>query len=137
MRAALLLTLAALAASAAPVPKQLKKPRPDAEVFVGAWETVEAKMQDKPLPRAVWTFDAELKMQSRPLDPKETWKSDWVVRLDPEKSPKQIDLTSDGTNYHGIYEIDGDEIRVVCSGQRPTSFEDKGKMFYTVLRRVK
>jgi uncharacterized protein (TIGR03067 family) len=135
MRTAVALLVAAAVAVAAPVPKQLKKQRPDAEVFVGTWELVVAEQHGQPAPKAVWTFDSELKMTSRPLDPKETWSSDWVTRIDPEKSPKEIDI---GKEYKGIYEIDGDEIRIAYTGgTRPSSFDSKAKMFYTVLRRTK
>jgi uncharacterized protein (TIGR03067 family) len=135
MRAWVVLLSVAAAAVAAPVPKQLKAKRPDAEVFVGAWETVLTEHHGQPAPKAVWTFDAELKMQSRPLNPKETWSSEWVIRIDPTTTPKQIDI---GKGYQGIYEFDGDDIRIAYTGgERPTNFDGKGKMYYTVLRRVK
>jgi uncharacterized protein (TIGR03067 family) len=134
MRAALLLTLAALAASAAPVPKALKAKRPDAEVFVGTWELVVSEHNGKPHPVPhQWTFDPDLTMWSKAVNAAGPG-AKWPVKIDPEKSPKHIDI---GPGNNGIYEIDGDEIRIVYSGQRPANFDDKGKMNYTVLRRVK
>lgn len=49
--------------------------------------------------------------------------------------PKEIEIT----NYRGLYEFDGEDIRIVYTlgGDRPTSFDSKPGVYYTVLRRVK
>jgi uncharacterized protein (TIGR03067 family) len=119
------------AAVAAPVPKALKAKRPDAEVFVGTWELVNA---DGGPAKHVWTFDPDLTMWSKVVG--NTGKgSEWKVKIDPEKTPKEIDF---GTIYRGIYEIEADEIRIVyTSDKRPADFDDKARMTYTVIRRVK
>ncbi len=132
MRVAIVLLLAAVAI-AAPVPKGMKKAkRPDAELFVGAWEMVEGPGGAQ---LYVWTFDEGLTMWSKAVG-SEGPGSRWVVTITPDTSPKEMELTSDRTRYEGIYEIDGDEIRIVYGGNRPTAFEGKGKLNYTVLRRV-
>jgi uncharacterized protein (TIGR03067 family) len=129
MRSALLLSLVlVVGVSAAPVPKPLKAKRPDAEVFVGEWQ-VETNGQSG---RHIWTFDEDLIMWSKAVGANGMG-SKWVIKIDPDKSPKHIDI---GPDYKGIYEIDGDEIRLCYSGQRPANFDDKARTNYTVLRRA-
>jgi uncharacterized protein (TIGR03067 family) len=135
MRVSALLALLVLSSAvAAPVPKQLKKRLPDPEVFVGTWESVENELNGGTMTKAVWAFDPDLTMWSR--SPGSTDKgSKYVVKLNPDSSPKQIDI---GT-LPGIYEFDGDDIRVLFSYDRtrPTGFDAKGKHHFVVLRRVK
>ena len=134
MRYAIVLLLLVTIAVAAPVPKQLKAKRPDAEVFVGEWETVASEQDGRPMAKAVWTFDADLTMWSRsPTEPGKGNK--WVIKIDPEKGPKEITI---GT-YSGIYEFDGDDIRVLFAygTTRPTGFDGQQKAHYVLLRRVK
>lgn len=131
MRAvAVLLSLAVVvSASAAPVPKALKAKRPDAEVFAGTWQ-VETNGESG---KHTWTFDEDLTMWSKTVGANGPG-SKWVIKIDPEKSPKHIDI---GPDYKGIYEIDGDEIRLVYrGGERAANFDDKARTNYTVLRRV-
>ncbi|MEX2121807.1 MAG: thioredoxin-like domain-containing protein [Pirellulales bacterium] len=63
---------------------------------------------------------------------------EWVVELDPTKSPKSIDLSSlkSGT-WLGIYELKGDALRIFFSmgGERPVEFPDKAGTPW-LLRRV-
>jgi len=127
MRATLALLLLAAVSPAAPVPKDFAKKRPDAEVFVGAWDTVVAERAGRPTGKACWTFDAELKMVSAPSN------SEWAITLDPTKSPKEIDIG----HYKGIYQFDGADIKIAfASGQRPTDFDPKPGVYYNLLRRV-
>ena len=128
--ALLLAVSVVVTASAAPVPKQLKAKRPDAEVFVGAWEVVEPNGGP---PKHVWTFDPDLTMWSKPVGSSGKG-SEWKIRIDAEKAPKEIDI---GKEYKGIYEIDGDEIRILYSGTRPASLDERRGQVYTVIRRVK
>ena len=126
--------LAAAAAWAAPVLKDFAKKRPDAEVFVGVWDTVQAECNGVPTSKATWTFDAELKMTSVPLGGGGGG-SHWVIKLDPTKSPREIDIT----NYKGIYEFDGADIKIAFTlgGERPTGFDAKPGLYYNLLRRVR
>lgn len=129
--AVLLAVVVAVGASAAPVPKELKKKRSDAEVFAGEWQVVSTERNGQPQANHanVWTIDADLKMKT--IHPSGQVLN-WTLKIDPEKTPKEIELTS----YKGIYEIDGDEIRLVYSNQRPANFDDKARNNYTVLRRA-
>ena len=74
-------------------------------------------------------------------------KTEGSFSLDPSKNPKTIDIVPEngpdrGRKQLGIYEIDGDKIKI-CAAQpgkdRPTNFETKDKIGYTVmiLRRAK
>lgn len=49
-----------------------------------------------------------------------------TYQLDPAKKPKWFDLTIDGRTYVGIYELDGDTLRICTNekldGERPTRF---------------
>ena len=62
--------------------------------------------------------------------------------LDPSTTPKSIDLDGDGMSLKGIYELDGDALKILLArpgSDRPTSFEGdrlgaEGK--YWVLKRV-
>src|SRR5262245_38149427 len=63
-------------------------------------------------------------------------------KLDDSKKPKTIDVsTPDGKQIKGIYEIDGDSLKLcfVEEGDRPTKFEstEGSKVMYLVLKRQK
>ena len=131
MRATVVVFCLAAVSAAAPVPKDFVKKRPDAEVFVGAWDTVVAESAGQPTGKATWTFDAGLKMVSTP--PGGGRWSEWVITLDPTKSPKEIDIG----HYKGIYQFDGADIKIAFStSERPTDFDAKPGVYYNLLRRV-
>jgi uncharacterized protein (TIGR03067 family) len=124
--------LLAAVSTAAPVPKEFSKKRTDADVFVGAWETVVALDAGKPTGKATWTFDTDLKMNSTPLGGTKP-DSEWVIKLEPNKSPKEIDIT----HYKGIYEFDGADIKIAFSTVgRPTDFDAKPGVYFNLLRRI-
>src|SRR5262249_6325971 len=117
---------------AAPVPKAVKNRRPDAEVFVGSWETVVNEENGRERPKSTWTFDEKLGMKCTYPDEDGRFTT-WTIKLAPEKTPKEIDI--DG--FKGIYEFDGDDIKVAFSaGERPTTFDAKPGVDYRVLRRL-
>lgn len=135
MRSALLLaTVVVTAVTAAPVPKQLKaKHPPDPERFVGKWDVVRTELNGQPLAThaKLWTIDAGLKMKSF-HDSGQVL--NWALKLDPSKSPSEIDVSS----YKGIYEFDGDEVRIAYTlgGARPATFDAKPDVYLEVLRRA-
>jgi len=81
--------------------------------------------------KATWTFDDQLKLTSVPEGGTGNG-SDWTIKIDPEKTPKEIDIDT----LKGIYEFDGDDIRVAFSvgAGRPASFDSKEGVHYIVLR---
>lgn len=137
MRTALVFAgLVGAVAVAAPVPKEVKAKRTDAEVFVGAWEIVRSEVNGKPRggDLTTWTFDTDLKMKSVPAGARPGSESTWVIKIDPEKTPKEIDITG----YKGIYEFDGGDIRIAYTlgGNRPTTFDPQPDVYFELLRRV-
>jgi uncharacterized protein (TIGR03067 family) len=131
--AALLCLVVVLTAAAAPVPKALKRPVPDPERFVGGWDVLRTELDGQPLTThaTVWAIDADLNMKSHhPSGQVLTW----ALRLDPSRSPKQIDVGS----YKGIYEFDGDEVRIAYTlgGDRPATFDAKPDVYVETLRRA-
>jgi uncharacterized protein (TIGR03067 family) len=134
MRHAVALLVLAAVAAAAPVPKALKAKRPDAEVFVGTWDTVVKELNGQPVPKTVWTFDADLTMWSK--SPGQEGKGvKWAVKIDPDATPKRIDIDT----FFGVYEFDGGDVRLAytLTGERPTTFDPKPGMYTVVLRRAK
>ena len=130
MRAVVFTLLAFSFAVAAPVPRAKK--RPDAEVFVGSWDLVVTEYEGRPIDKGTWIFDEKLELKS--VSPNEGGRfTTWDIKLDPEKSPKEIDVGG----FKGIYEFDGEDIRVAfASGDRPTTFAAKEGVYYYLLRRV-
>jgi len=64
------------------------------------------------------------------------------MKIDPEKSPKTIDLTPNfgadkGKTFSGIYEFDGDRLRICASpkGERPTKFVSEKGIMVLVLKK--
>ena len=133
MRTLAALLLVCTTASAAPVPKEVAK-RPDAELFVGTWETVVSEAGGQPHSKARWTFDAALKMVSIPVGGAVGGGSEWVIKIDPAKTPKEIDIGG----YKGIYEFVGADIKLVYTlgGPRPTDYSAAPGKYYSLLRRI-
>jgi uncharacterized protein (TIGR03067 family) len=135
MRPSALLTaflLAVHAPLAAPVPK-VKSKRPDAEAFVGAWEAVSPAHDGQILGKALWTFDDKLGLRIEYPEEGGRYTS-WAVALAPEDTPKGFDLGG----FKGIYEFDGDDIRVAYTAgdRRPPDFDLKDGVYVRTLRRV-
>ena len=116
--------------AAAPVPK-VKERRPDAERLLGTWEAVCPAKQGGMWGVATWTIDDKLEL--RIAYPEECGRfTTWAIKLDPQATPKAIDVGG----FKGIYEFDGDGVRVMhTSGDRPTAF-DTNSGDYHVLRRA-
>jgi uncharacterized protein (TIGR03067 family) len=67
-----------------------------------------------------------------------------TMKIDPEKSPKTIDLTPNfgedkGKTFSGIYEFDGDRLRICASpkGERPMKFVSEKGIMVLVLKKKK
>jgi uncharacterized protein (TIGR03067 family) len=140
MRATHLILSAALLAplaTAAPVPKAIKKV-PDPERIQGAWDIELAEHNGRPFSKAIWSFDGEkMTSRSRPEDAG----SSWGYRLDPAQSPKHFDLTdtTGRSQYPGIYEFDGEKLKIAYTlgGERPTEFKSSERVYLNVLVRAK
>lgn len=62
------------------------------------------------------------------LAPKNSDGIEGTFKLDPEKKPKEIDMVVGGRMLKGIYDLEGDTLKVSYSltgGERPTEFASK------------
>jgi uncharacterized protein (TIGR03067 family) len=116
----------------APLPK-MKNTLPDAERLVGTWEAVAPGKEGQMWGRATWKFDDKLGLTIAYLEEGGRFTT-WAVKIAPDKTPKEIDVGG----FKGIYEFDGERVKVVyTSGDRPTSFDPEPSENYYVLRRAK
>jgi uncharacterized protein (TIGR03067 family) len=110
MRHLLAVVLIAAFAAAAPVPKAVKK-RDDQDLILGRWKPVEGQTQ--------WyqfNADGTLSTWYNPAGPPATPQYRFV--LDPTASPKRITwvgATSGKAEWEGIYELNGDSLKVAYS----------------------
>jgi uncharacterized protein (TIGR03067 family) len=101
------------------------KAKEDADLIQGTWRVeaavVDGKNDDVPADAAV-IFRGDkmiIRERVRETDP---------FRLDPTKTPKAIDVGSPKDSSPGIYELDGDRLRICLvrgDGARPTALESK------------
>ncbi len=129
-RALFFILLAASFAFAAPVPKALKAKLPDRERILGEWTFVLSERDGKAQPSdapSVWTF-TEGKMHST------SGNTEWVIKLDPDANPKRIDIA----NYAGIYEFEGDKLKIAfhLNGKAPSELNSKGGAYYYEMVKV-
>ena len=131
----LLLLLAVPLAFAAPVPKELK--RTDAHAILGTWEMVVQSSNGGPAtPQTVkWRLDPDGKAFIMNI-------GDTAIgyKLHPELSPKGFDWQWPGSLHMGLYELDGDTLKVVitsaASTVRPTELKPATGMIYCEFKRV-
>ena len=127
-RAALALLSTVLPLLAADAPRD-DAPRDDADRLDGVWKVVSAEDGGRKTPEEV-VKELRLTVARDVITYKVGEKSTrWRYKLDPEKKPKWIDLTDEGRVMPGIYEVDGDTLRICFSERggddRPTAFESK------------
>lgn len=113
-----------------------KKEKTDAEKILGMWKVVSAmdggENQDT---KEVLTFGKD-KITVEDRESKSEWKA---YKLEPGKNPKWIDLTTDGKTYLGIYELDGDKLKICINEdsdsdrKRPTEFLSKKQTNFTLM----
>ena len=79
--------------------------------------------------KAVWVFEKG-KMFSRTLE-QTSGGTEWKIKLDPDKTPKEIDIGG----YPGIYEFEGDHLKIAykLSAPRPTNFKAEEGKYYCVM----
>ncbi len=144
----------------APGKEKLKedKPAADKEAIQGTWQITdfefkgkgaEAPNEDqlKTIKAAKWVFTADKVVVRTPVG-KESKDSPASYKLDPSKTPKEIDVTpldgpSKGKTEGGIYSMDGDVLKLCMpgpeGGPRPTEFaaHEGAKTVLLTLKRVK
>jgi uncharacterized protein (TIGR03067 family) len=140
LRATLLIVAAALLVAAVPGGDDAKK-------IQGTWDIAEYEVQGKPLPAsAVKKVKVIFGADKFKFDTGDPNIKEMTYKIDAAKNPKQIDVTSDEggvkTNYHGIYQLDGDSVKMVVfttAVPRPTEFKTNPdiKSFRMVLKKEK
>jgi len=135
LRSLALLLLACPLALAAPVPKELK--RTDAQAILGTWNMVKHSNNGaEPTPQNIkWRLEADGKASI--MNPGDTAIG---YKLHPELSPKGFDWQWPGSLYMGLYELDGDTLKVVitagASTVRPTELKPAQGIIYCEFKRV-
>ncbi len=133
---ALLLLLATVPAWAAPVPKELKR-NDDARNILGTWQMVHHSMGGgPPTPQSVkWRLEPDGKATILNLNEIAV-----TYKLHPGTSPKGFDWNWPTSSYPGLYELDGDTLKVVILQQngtaRPTKLEPGPKVIYCEFKRL-
>ncbi len=135
MRSLVLLLVFSTVLFAAPVPKN-KNPEPDEKRILGTWNTIRVEADGKTHQTSVWEFRVNKMFAKQQKDGSAT--SEWAITINSKKSPKEIMI---GT-YPGIYELDGDTLKICYSyssdNKRPTKFEtnNNAHINFNTLNRV-
>ncbi len=95
---------------------------PDKDELQGVWIATAMEINGNPAPAKEvestrFTFKAQKLLYRHSKD--EGKAEEGTFKVDPKKSPKQLDITTKNKTLHGIYEVKGDELKV-C-------FENGGK----------
>lgn len=145
MRLALASLLAfAFGLSAAPIPKPKEKPK-DEEAILGTWQVekfdfgpgVPAPPLDFTQMQFAFATEGRMTMTIGALPPKTS-----VFKLDPAAKLKTIDVSESGRVAPGIYELDGDTLKLcIADGKdaaRPMEMKaEGGRTIVVMLKRVK
>ncbi len=121
---------------------QDKAGKTDQDKIQGTWTFVSGERGGKPLPdddvkdRKISFAGNKMKMKNKDQEREVTFK------LNPDKKPKEIDVDFDGQMGMGIYQLDGDTLKVAhgeLGDPRPTEFASKAdsKVTLVVLKREK
>src|SRR5262245_59127791 len=102
-----------------------KKPVGDQEKIQGTWALVSGERYGKPLPEEV-VKHVKLIFSGNKLTTKTGDRlAEGTFKLDPSKKPKEIDLDVEGNVGKGIYQLDGDTLKLVhgeVGDARPREF---------------
>ena len=128
----LMMALLGTSATAAPVPKELKKQGS----IVGRWKlesaTIGGVPPTVPSSETYWTIDKNFGLKYHAQTP--------AIQLKIDPTTNEIDLPSDESSFLGLYKVQGNELTIVCvSGMnlpRPKTFEPNADNYVWVLRRA-
>jgi uncharacterized protein (TIGR03067 family) len=99
----------------------------DQEKLQGKWTVESFEYNGNPVER-MKDATREIKDGKYTLTPKVGDVIEGTIKLDPDKKPKTIDLDVNGNILKGIYELDGDALKLcynLSDGERPTEFASK------------
>lgn len=140
--AALLLLAISSTLIAAPVPKEVKKE----EKTEGTWQLESLSAFGRPAGLGgiqYWTLDAEgyVTTHQTPAPPENAVKH---LQLAFEPKTKAVDYkytNGNNTGYPGMYELDGDTLKICCNlkgtGVRPTTVDAGSDVYLWTFKRVK
>lgn len=140
MRLALLVVLFVSTLTA--VRAEDKKPTKDEDKIVGTWQMVSGEKGGQQAPEKFvqsfrLTFKGEGKLSATAKGNKE---EDGTFKLDAGKKPRQLEISIDGKTLEGIYELDGDNLKLCLGeGERPSEFKSPvgSKTMVMLLKREK
>jgi uncharacterized protein (TIGR03067 family) len=116
-----------------------KQPMDDQEIIQGTWSLVSGERNGTPLPNEVLQlvrliFDGN-KLTTKHRDQT----TEATFKLDPAKSPREIDVDMEGSVGKGIYLLDGDSLKIIhgeVGSERPMDLAKGGHgLTVLVLRR--
>ena len=142
MRGLGLLAVAACGlAVAAPIPKEKDKPKKDEDVIQGTWAMEKFDGGQAP-PAGLGPIQMTFKDGKLAVEFGGKLMDQGTYKMDPTAKLKTIDLTNGPATALGIYELDGDTLRI-CVGDdamgagRPTELKGNEQIALITLKRVK
>ena len=126
---------------AAPIPKEFKAVKTDAELFVGVWEIVVSNHHDKDNAGSIgirYEFQADgtcvIVHQDKSRHPVK-------YSLDPKGKPKTYLWVCPWGTWKGVYELDGDTMKIAAvshnGGDLPPAAQPGPNVEYSEMKRVK
>jgi uncharacterized protein (TIGR03067 family) len=113
----------------------------DQERIQGTWALVSGERSGNPLPDQVTQHIKLIFAGDKLITQHKDRKTEATFRLDANKTPKEIDLDMGGSVGRGIYQLDGDSLKIVhgeVGDARPKDFPKAGSgLTVLVLNREK
>jgi uncharacterized protein (TIGR03067 family) len=113
----------------------------DQEKIQGTWALVSGERNGKPLSYEVIQHIKLIFAGDKLTTQQKDHKTEATFKLDPNETPKEIDLDMQGNIGKGIYQLDGDSLKIVhgeVGDARPKDFPKAGSgLTILVLKREK
>jgi uncharacterized protein (TIGR03067 family) len=90
-----------------------KQPMTDQEKIQGAWQLVSGERAGKALPGEVTRHVRLIFVGDRLTTQHKDRKTEATFKLDPGKSPREIDVDMEGSVGRGIYQLDCDSLKII------------------------
>jgi len=106
-----------------------KRPMGDQEKIQGTWALVSGERSGKPLPDEAVTHVKLVFSGTKLTTKNKDRRTEATFKLDPKKEPKEIDVEMEGNVGKGIYQLDGDALKIVhaeVGDARPKEFPKAG-----------
>lgn len=126
---------------AAPVPKDFKPVKTDGEAILGTWEIVDSIHHNKPNQGGVGIHYEFQKDGVCVIVHQDKSRHPVKYSLDPKGTPKTYLWVCPWGTWRGVYELDGDKLKIAAVGQSdallPPAAQPGQTVEYSELRRVK